>query len=393
VARYVYSHSEVRLWAYRHPWAVRVTIGLLSAVTAAGVALWVTSPSGPSGAEGHAGPGSAVESGKRVSGFSVLSTSPATGATDVSSDTLVVVRFSARVDASGPMPVFAPPVAGSWRRTDPQTLTFESAAPIPPGGTESLRVPGGLSGIRSSAGQRLAQSLSVTFEVGSSTLRLQQLLAELAYLPVSFTPTGPTPLPRETAEPQSGSFSWRWASSLSGLEDQWAPGDPGVITQGAVMTFENQHQLTVDGIAGPQVWTALLHAVQSGAADPSPYDDVYVSKTLPESLTVYVNGVTQFSNILVNTGISGVDTPDGTFEVFEHLTASDMKGTNLDGSTYDDPNVPWASYFYKGDALHGFVRSSYGYPQSNGCVEMSVANAGAIWPYTPIGTLVTVAGP
>jgi lipoprotein-anchoring transpeptidase ErfK/SrfK len=69
-----------------------------------------------------------------------------------------------------------------------------------------------------------------------------------------------------------------------------------------------------------------------------------------------------------------------------------MKGTNLDGTTYDDPNVPWASYFYGGDALHGFVRASYGSPQSNGCVEMSIAQAGALWPYTPIGTLVTVAG-
>ena len=70
-----------------------------------------------------------------------------------------------------------------------------------------------------------------------------------------------------------------------------------------------------------------------------------------------------------------------------------MKGTNPDGSTYDDPNVPYASYFNGGDALHGFVRASYGSPQSNGCVEMSYANAAQVWPLTPIGTLVTVIGP
>ena len=34
-----------------------------------------------------------------------------------------------------------------------------------------------------------------------------------------------------------------------------------------------------------------------------------------------------------------------------------MKGTNPDGTTYDDPNVPYASYFNGGDALHGFVRA------------------------------------
>ena len=70
-----------------------------------------------------------------------------------------------------------------------------------------------------------------------------------------------------------------------------------------------------------------------------------------------------------------------------------MKGTNPDGSTYDDPNVPYASYFNGGDALHGFIRSSYGTPQSNGCVEMTYANAALVWPLTPIGTLVTVVGP
>ena len=44
-----------------------------------------------------------------------------------------------------------------------------------------------------------------------------------------------------------------------------------------------------------------------------------------------------------------------------------------------------------GDALHGYVRPGYGYPQSNGCVEMPPANAAVVFPYTPIGTLVTVA--
>jgi len=39
------------------------------------------------------------------------------------------------------------------------------------------------------------------------------------------------------------------------------------------------------------------------------------------------------------------------------------------------------------------VRAKYGFPQSNGCVEMTVANAGTLWPLTPIGTLVTVVGP
>jgi hypothetical protein len=97
--------------------------------------------------------------------------------------------------------------------------------------------------------------------------------------------------------------------------------------------------------------------------------------------------------IPVNTGAPGADTTNGTFAVFEHVRYSDMKGTNIDGSTYNDPNVPYASYFNGGDALHGFIRSSYGSPQSNGCVEMPYSDAALVWPLTPIGTLVTVEGP
>jgi lipoprotein-anchoring transpeptidase ErfK/SrfK len=48
------------------------------------------------------------------------------------------------------------------------------------------------------------------------------------------------------------------------------------------------------------------------------------------------------------------------------------------------------SYFHGGDALHGFVRPGYGYPQSDGCVEMPISNAAVVFPLTPLGTLVTV---
>jgi lipoprotein-anchoring transpeptidase ErfK/SrfK len=69
-----------------------------------------------------------------------------------------------------------------------------------------------------------------------------------------------------------------------------------------------------------------------------------------------------------------------------------MQGTNPDGSHYDDP-VYWISYFNGGDAVHGFVRASYGFYQSDGCVELPPTTAQFIWPYLTYGTLVTVQGP
>ena len=89
---------------------------------------------------------------------------------------------------------------------------------------------------------------------------------------------------------------------------------------------------------------------------------VLVNKVEPENLTLWNNGTAQYVGIAVNTGAPGADTTDGTYAVFEHVRYSDMKGTNPDGSTYNDPNVPYASYFNGGDALHGFIRATYGSP-------------------------------
>ncbi|MHB1912893.1 MAG: L,D-transpeptidase family protein [Acidimicrobiales bacterium] len=323
----------------------------------------------------------------------VKSEVPAPGATGVASDASVTVTFSAPLSPAGAMPVLTPPVPGVWQLVTPTTVAFNASGPFIPGSTESLTVPGGTSGARAMNGAFLVHSTTATFTVAPDTLRLQQLLAGLGYLPVSFAPAGPPPAPNEAAQAQAGTFSWRWANSLSGLESHWVAGDFGPLTRGAIMTFENQHGLAVDGLAGAPVWSALLQATATDTVDPDPYDYAYVSKVLPETLTLYVNGVAKFPNILVNTGVHGADTPDGTYPVFEHVTNSNMKGTNVNGTHYNDKAVPWASFFTGGDALHGFVRASYGFPQSNGCVEMPVATAGTLWPYTPIGTLVTVVGP
>jgi lipoprotein-anchoring transpeptidase ErfK/SrfK len=156
------------------------------------------------------------------------------------------------------------------------------------------------------------------------------------------------------------------------------------------MQFENSVNLTTDGIAGPDVWTHLLEAVRTHHGNTQPYDYVYVQKNPePENVTVYSNGARVY-NTLANTGIPAAPTPDGTWPVYVRYTLTTMTGTNPNGSHYSDPGIPWVSYFHGGDALHGFIRASYGFPQSLGCVEMPFANAQVVFPLTPIGTLVTI---
>jgi peptidoglycan hydrolase-like protein with peptidoglycan-binding domain len=320
----------------------------------------------------------------------VVSTSP-TG-TNVAAGSTISVKFSTDLAPNTPLPTLNPAVAGSWVVLSPSLLQYQATGPLVPGTSETLTVPGGPSGAIGSEGQHMAKTVTSTFTVAAgSTLRLQELLAELGYLPLSFTPAAPLTSPTQEGNDQLGTFSWRWSTLPSNLTSLWVQGQPNVITTGAVMNFENQSGLKTDGLAGPQVWTDLLADVQSGHGDANPYNYVLVNKALPETASVYSNGAVVYST-KANTGVAGAPTVDGTFPVYVRYTVTTMRGTNPDGSHYVDPGIPWVSYFNGGDALHGFVRASYGFPQSDGCVEMPPANAAVVFPLTPLGTLVTVEG-
>ena len=318
----------------------------------------------------------------------VVSVSP-TG-TNVAAGSTISVQFSTDLGPASPMPTLSPPVAGTWAVLSPSVLQYQASGPLVPGATETVTVPGGPAGVVGSQGQRLAQTVTSQFTVApGSTLRLQQLLAELGYLPLTFTPASPLTSPTQEGNDQVGSFTWRWPNQPLSLLTLWTPGTNNVITQGAVMNFEAQNGLKTDGVAGPQVWTDLLADVQGGHGDALPWDYVVVSQSLPESATLYKDGALVYSTP-VNTGVAGATTENGTWPVFERFTVTTMSGTNPDGSHYSDPGIPWVSYFHGGDALHGFVRGSYGTPQSDGCVEMPPSNAAVVYPMTPLGTLVTV---
>ncbi len=377
------KHAKPSPWRGTEVWLMAALCVALVAVASGGVLLALHSHvDGPSSDAG-ASPKPVVDP------LSVLGTSPTAGASGVASSATVTVELSTPLAAASPLPTFSPPVAGSWYRITPDVLQFSASGPFVPGTNENLVIPGGGLGMFATDGRRLPQTVTVPFSVApGSTLRLQQLLAQLGYLPVAYAPPTPT-APTQEAEVQAGTFTWRWALLPSALTSQWVPGTYGVITKGAVMRFETTHTLTVDGLAGPSVWSALLSAAISGSGDPDPYDYVDVTKTLPETVHVYENGSMVYTT-LANTGVAAVPTATGTFPVFEHVQSATMTGTNPTGSHYVDPGIPWVSYFNGGDALHGYVRASYGFPQSDGCVEMPPANAAVVWPLTPLGTLVTV---
>jgi lipoprotein-anchoring transpeptidase ErfK/SrfK len=54
--------------------------------------------------------------------------------------------------------------------------------------------------------------------------------------------------------------------------------------------------------------------------------------------------------------------------------------------------VYWVNYFGEGEAIHWYQRASYGWYQSDGCVEVPTTIAESIYDGLNYGALVTVQG-
>jgi peptidoglycan hydrolase-like protein with peptidoglycan-binding domain len=332
----------------------------------------------------------------------VVSVSPSSKS-EVNGASPIKVTFSAALSSSTPLPTLSPNIAGSWQVSG-DTATFTPSVGYMADTTVTLKIPGGAEGVQGAASttEPLAASRTVRFTTGSfSTLRLQELLTQLGYLPLTWTPANPdtSPIPSGDANaqlaaaynPPAGTFTFEPGYPTE-LTSQWETGADNILVNGAVRAFEYNQGLTMDGEAGPQVWAHLLTAVGKGEKNPSGYTYALADQDSPnESLRVWHDGK-QILDTAANTGIPASPTVDGTFPVYLKYQVTQMQGTNPDGTPYDD-TVYWVSYFNGGDAVHYFPRPGYGYYQSLGCVELQYQPAEYIWPIMTYGTLVTVTGP
>jgi peptidoglycan hydrolase-like protein with peptidoglycan-binding domain len=392
----------------------RTTITVIAAAAGAaaiaGSAIILLPHSHAGAAEGSTG------SARTVSVLHVVAASPSAGTEGVNGAAPIRLTLAADVAPDAPLPHITPAIPGSWQRNG-TSLVFTPASGFKPQTHVTITVPG--------------QTWTTSYTTGTySLLRLQQLLAQLGYLPMSWavspapaatpaasatpaadaaaadataSPAAPaSPAPASSApaggasaqlsaayEPPAGTFSFLpgYPSSLAGF---WEPGRMNLVTTGAIMAFESEHGMQLDGLATPAVWSALLHAAASDDANPVGYSYAIASKYDPETLTIWHDGRRVFRS-LANTGIPIDPTADGTYPVYLKYRFQVMQGFNPDGSHYADP-VSWVSYFHNGEAVHYFPRYSYGWQQSLGCVELPYTAAAAAWPYLTYGTLVTVTG-
>ncbi len=294
----------------------------------------------------------------------------------ISSHSRITVDFSQPIAGiSKYLPVITPRVTGSWSTATPYSETFTpSGNGFAPGTRVTLRD----TAIWQSNGTHV-RSVAVA---PVTQARIDEVLAQLGYLPLTFTPTGHV-IP-ETTTTVPGTFAWRYRNIPADLRHTWVR-HRAIMRAGALSAFASDHGLWTSNT--DTLWPALVHALTHHKFNRFGYSFVRVYRSLPQYLVVWHNGA-YLDREPVNTGIRSRPTNRGIFPIYLRQASGTMTGTNPDGSHYNDSGIRWISYFSDGDALHQFSRSSYGSPQSLGCVEMNESSAHRVWRLTELGTLV-----
>ena len=183
--------------------------------------------------------------GRRAS--AVLSPRPGTR---ISPTTPIFLTFSQPVSAAlgRTLPHVEPAASGSWHAIDSHTIVFR-----PRGYGFGLDTPVTLElprTVRLIGGQDAGSASVATWTVpAGSSLRAQQILAQLGYLPLRFNSARHVPLTaaaqeRAAIDPPPGSFSWRYGNVPALAARRCGSRAPSnVVMRGAVMAFENAHEL------------------------------------------------------------------------------------------------------------------------------------------------------
>ncbi len=129
-----------------------------------------------------------------------------------------------------------------------------------------------------------------------------------------------------------------------------------------------------------------LSARPPGVGDAERWIDVNLST---QTLVAY-EGDTPVYNTLVSSGLPQWPTVTGQYRTYTKYESQTMNGYLL-GYDYYLPDVPYVMYFFEDYAIHGtYWHSNFGSPMSHGCVNVSTPDAGWLFNWAPVGTVVNV---
>jgi tetratricopeptide (TPR) repeat protein len=112
----------------------------------------------------------------------------------------------------------------------------------------------------------------------------------------------------------------------------------------------------------------------------------WIDVDLSQQRTYAYEGNQLVQTFVVSTGTWAYPTVTGVFHIYVKY-----RYTTMIGPGYYLPNVPYTMYFYKGYGLHGtYWHHNFGTPMSHGCVNLKTEDAGWLFQWASVGTVVNV---
>ena len=161
--------------------------------------------------------------------------------------------------------------------------------------------------------------------------------------------------------------AWRAGSRFTGA------------TRHAVIAFQKYARIGVDGVVGPQT-SAALRVAQKPRPPRGRGRRVAISLGRQLGFLVRADGRAAFT-FSVSTGRVGFRTPPGHFRVYRR----ERRSWSFPFGVW----LPWAAYFHRGYALHGW-RHVPVRPASHGCVRVPLPFASSVYRFASRGTDVVI---
>ncbi len=150
-------------------------------------------------------------------------------------------------------------------------------------------------------------------------------------------------------------------------------------------------------LIGPDQWVEARKVAQvvinttppDGSNNAARWIDVNLAE---QTLAVYQDGRLVFATVIAS-GLEPFWTRPGLFHITEKKDAETMRNNDPTDFYYLE-DVPWTMYYDGPRALHGaYWRTRFGYPQSHGCVNLSVGDSHWLYNWTNVGDWVYVHDP
>ena len=180
-------------------------------------------------------------------------------------------------------------------------------------------------------------------------------LAQVDIEKSTYTPTPtltPTPTPTNTPSPTLTSTSTNTATPI--------PTNPPAIVDNT-----NTNAILPPGVEKGEKW---------------------IDVDLTRQRVSAFKGKNLINSFITSTGTWQHPTVTGQYSIYVKY-----RYANMSGPGYFLPNVPYVMYFYKGYGIHGtYWHNNFGTQMSHGCVNLRTDDAGWVYNWASIGTLVNV---